>query len=83
MDYFSELLESYSKLKKRTFKLTYINEQEGALVNQEAEKLVRQYIATAPQIEKATEQELASVPTVNGVDGQPTQYKVFFNKFSF
>ena len=26
MDYFSELLESYSKLKKRTFKLTYINE---------------------------------------------------------
>ena len=29
MDYFSELLESYSKLKKRTFKLTYICEQEG------------------------------------------------------
>ena len=28
MDYFSELLESYSKLKKRTFKLTYISEQE-------------------------------------------------------
>jgi hypothetical protein len=82
MDYFSELLESYGKLKKRTFKLTYINEQEGALVNQEAEKLVRQYIATAPQIEKATEQELASVPTVNGVDGQPTQYKVFFNKLT-
>ena len=28
MDYFSELLESYTKLKKRTFKLTYINEAE-------------------------------------------------------
>lgn len=28
MDYFTELLESYSKLKKRTFKLTYIMEQE-------------------------------------------------------
>jgi hypothetical protein len=28
MDYFSELLESYGKLKKRTFKLTYINEAE-------------------------------------------------------
>jgi len=28
MDYFSELLESYNKLKKRTFKLTYICEQE-------------------------------------------------------
>ena len=28
MDYFNELLDSYSKLKKRTFKLQYINEQE-------------------------------------------------------
>ena len=28
MDYFSELLESYNKLKKRTFKLTYITEAE-------------------------------------------------------
>ena len=28
MDYLSELLESYSKLKKRTFKLTYICEQD-------------------------------------------------------
>ena len=28
MDYLSELLESYSKLKKRTFKLTYISEQD-------------------------------------------------------
>ena len=28
MDYFSELLDSYSRLKKRTFKLTYINEAE-------------------------------------------------------
>tara|TARA_R110000824_G_scaffold195945_2_gene378895 strand:+ start:1620 stop:4421 length:2802 start_codon:yes stop_codon:yes gene_type:complete len=28
MDYFKELLDSYSKLKKRTFKLQYINEQE-------------------------------------------------------
>tara|TARA_R100000951_G_scaffold98292_1_gene88227 strand:+ start:3832 stop:6267 length:2436 start_codon:yes stop_codon:yes gene_type:complete len=30
MDYFSELLESYEKLKKRTYKLTFINEQAGA-----------------------------------------------------
>ena len=28
MDYFSELLSSYDKLKKRTFKLTYISEAE-------------------------------------------------------
>jgi hypothetical protein len=34
MDYFSELLESYGKLKKRTYKLTYITEQVG---NPEAE----------------------------------------------
>jgi hypothetical protein len=27
MDYFSELLDSYKKLKKRTFKITFINEQ--------------------------------------------------------
>ena len=28
MDYFSELLDSYDKLKKRTFKLRYISEAE-------------------------------------------------------
>ena len=28
MDYFSELLESYDKLKKRTFKLTYLTEED-------------------------------------------------------
>lgn len=30
MDYFSELLESYNKLKKRTFKLVYLTENAGA-----------------------------------------------------
>lgn len=79
MDYFSELLESYSKLKKRTFKLTYINEQEGGLVNQEAEKLVRQYIGNAPEVENASEASLASIPTVTGLDGAPTKYKIFNN----
>jgi len=33
MDYFSELLESYNKLKKRTFKLTYITEAEDKPAN--------------------------------------------------
>lgn len=79
MDYFSELLESYSKLKKRTFKLTYINEQEGGLVNQEAEKLVRQYISNAPEVENASEANLASIPTITGLDGAPTKYKIFNN----
>ena len=36
MDYFNELLESYSLLKKRTFKLTYLTEQEEEQVNAQA-----------------------------------------------
>ena len=67
MDYFSELLESYGKLKKRTFKLTYLNEQEDSLVNKEAEELVRKYIATAPKIEK--EQDSLNLQTVAKLDG--------------
>ena len=35
MDYFSELMESYDKLKKRTFKLTYISEAEEGKETQE------------------------------------------------
>jgi hypothetical protein len=45
MDYFSELLESYSKLKKRTFKLTYISEQEDS----QAEGELIQILTQAPQ----------------------------------
>ena len=44
MDYFSELLESYSKLKKRTFKLTYITEAD----EKKGEDL-RKYIDQAKQ----------------------------------
>ena len=77
MDYFSELLESYGKLKKRTFKLTYINEQEDALVNQEAENLVRQYIASAPKIDK--EQDSLNLPTVAKLDGTQSEYTVYYH----
>ena len=35
MDYFSDLMDSYAKLKKRTFKLTYISEAEENGENQE------------------------------------------------
>jgi len=58
MDYFSELLESYTKLKKRTFKLTYINEEDevkepdGAQTpegNQAAEAAAQDAIANAPE----------------------------------
>jgi hypothetical protein len=45
MDYFSELLESYSKLKKRTFKLTYISEQEEG----EAFSTLQQILGQAPE----------------------------------
>ena len=41
MDYFSELLESYNKLKKRTFKLTYICEQ------QDPDEITSQALAAA------------------------------------
>ena len=45
MDYLSELLESYSKLKKRTFKLTYICEQDDP----EAEGALTKILQNAPQ----------------------------------
>lgn len=32
MNYFNELLESYNKLKKRTFKLVYLNEQDNTVI---------------------------------------------------
>jgi len=35
MNYFSELLESYSKLKKRTYKITYISEDSQAAIPSE------------------------------------------------
>ena len=48
MDYFSELLESYGKLKKRTYKLTYITEQVG---NPEAELI--NILKNAPEGDEA------------------------------
>lgn len=42
MDYFSELLESYSKLKKRTYKITFISEQEEPIADPDALKRAQQ-----------------------------------------
>jgi len=42
MDYFSELLESYSKLKRRTYKITYLSEQEDPIADPEALKRAQQ-----------------------------------------
>lgn len=46
MDYLSQLLESYDKLKKRKFKLVYI-EEAAVQLDPEAQKKVDTYIATA------------------------------------
>ena len=50
MDYFSELLESYNKLKKRTFKLTYICEQE------DPDKITSDALNTVTQLSSTSEQ---------------------------
>lgn len=48
MDYFSELLESYTKLKKRTFKLVYLSEQEEAQADEERnQQIIQQILAAA------------------------------------
>jgi len=42
MDYFSELIESYNKLKKRTFKLVYLTEEDGG-----ADGIIKNILANA------------------------------------
>jgi len=78
MDYFNELLESYARLKKRTFKLTFINEQEEGEqippdVLQKARELANQAITSAPQ----GAPEVAT--PVNNVKGEATTYKIYYN----
>ena len=78
MDYFNELLESYARLKKRTFKLTFINEQEEGQqippdVLQKARELANQAITSAPQ----GAPEVAT--PVNNVKGETTTYKIYYN----
>ena len=48
MNYFDELLESYNKLKKRTFKLVYLNEDEEA-ARDHAEALVKDMLSKPGQ----------------------------------
>jgi hypothetical protein len=45
MDYFNELLESYSLLKKRTFKLRFLTEQEEEQVNAQALAAARSLVS--------------------------------------
>ena len=78
MDYLSELLESYSKLKKRTFKLTYISEEEGegGAQTSQGQALAQQYADTA--IASAPEgDESAAAPVMKGeVDSGLLIYKI-------
>ena len=88
MDYFSELLESYTKLKKRTFKLTYLNEAEekkegkeepttDAATTAKAQKAADAAIADAPQI--SSDKIAAEGLKVKNVVGEPTNMIIYKN----
>lgn len=55
MDYFNQLLSSYNKLKKRTFKLVYINEQGVQPGQSSSEILINAWNESQAQEKKATE----------------------------
>jgi hypothetical protein len=65
MDYFTELLESYNKLKKRTFKLRYLTEGSSP------EALASQYIGGATE---------AETPITADSTGQPVNMSIHKNK---
>jgi hypothetical protein len=61
MDYFSELLESYSKLKKRTYKLTFLTEDSKAATS-------------TPEADQAAKEILSIINGV-GQSGKPQEQK--------
>ena len=96
MDYFSELLDSYNKLKKRSFKLTYLSEAEGEKAKKkeksdadqqaeheaEAEKLAQEYADGATQIQddQNTWDIVAGLPNLKTVDGAEIEFKIYQSK---
>ena len=91
MDYFSELLDSYDKLKKRTFKLRYISEAEedateekdeieDASVKEAATKLANSYIKDAKAIASSDKALIDQLPFLLKVDKTPTTLKIFKNE---
>ena len=76
MDYFTELLESYNKLKKRTFKLEYISEADAKAKpkskktpkKKEKEEEVGAHEKMEPGVtaEEAASRAIGSAPTVQG-----------------
>jgi len=91
MDYFSELLESYDKLKKRTFKLTYLTEAKDkkkkkeekpepktdAATMQKAQQVADAAINDAPSI--ASQEITTNGLKVNNVLGEPTGLTIYRN----
>jgi hypothetical protein len=61
MNYFNELLESYDKLKKRKFKLIYLNEQGTIIPNASVEDAIKQAEALPTPVRGQT-QSIANNP---------------------
>jgi hypothetical protein len=82
MDYFSELIESYEKLKKRTFKLTYISEADTQKVKPDNGKSSQEDVNIASQKDaEAKAQEVITAGAVQKHDpskqvkgGEPYAY---------
>jgi len=93
MDYFNELLESYNKLKKRTFKLEYISEAEAKAkpkAKPKAKKKETQEETPPPPSDLAFEDgatiannainaATADAVPVMGVNGKPTEMSIYRN----
>jgi len=91
MDYFSELLESYDKLKKRTFKLTYLTEAEDKKKKKEEKEEPKTDAATMQKAKAAADNAIAKAPSiasseivsnglkVDNVLGEPTGLIIYKN----
>ncbi|MAO19698.1 MAG: hypothetical protein CMJ25_03005 [Phycisphaerae bacterium] len=77
MDYFSELLESYSQLKKRTYKITYLNEAYAYSSAQlSAFKDIDSAIQAAAEGEEQTGLGKNGNMSVTPVEGKPNSVKI-------
>jgi len=92
MDYFSDLMESYEKLKKRTFKLTYILEADTPKVKpDDGKKEPTTDAATTAKAQEAADAAIADAPEipsekiatkglkVTNVVGEPTNMIIYKN----
>jgi hypothetical protein len=91
MDYFSELLESYAKLKKRKFKLTYLTEAEDKKKKKEEKPEPKTDAATLQKAQQVADAAINDAPSiasaeiatnglkVNNVLGEPTGLIIYRN----